>query len=1005
MSNFEAFNAAIAGIPAQPFNNYYATTAPGATNDSAEGYSVGSKWYNSVTKETYVCSDATEGAAVWDDATVTADELGSAAFSDTEDFATAAQGDLADSSLQPVAVDYRGEYDNGDNTYAIGSVVLFEGLLYEKISNPLNPGYPPYGEDWDLFVPMIGSPAYDLWVQTSFAALPDTYLPLAGGVMDVYAAIGWANGSAIREAGDQGLEIECSVGYRWQWVAGRMILRMVNSEQIARIIAIDGVAPSVTDDITAGFVPGTRWEMADGMVYLCTDATEGAAVWIEAPVNHIPFDTAGGTLDALGQVAWDADAETLAVVLKNDTILQVGEETLYHVENVTGSTIDKGTPVMYAGTTGNSGKLQVQPWDGTSPKAFLGIATSDILDEDTGYVTHFGKARGFQTDGDNYGETWASGEIIYAVSGSNNLTNVTPTTGGYVTVAVVIAAHATNGTLFVRPTQVSTASEIGAVTAYDSNDSLSIDSENRQLVDSSGFVVMDWDGYDQHPYFPYGISVGASSIEMGGGSALLDGALTHSMNNILTWFGGALKFPLGVQDSSGNNSISSEYRQLIGTDSGVNLDWSDPDGKIYLGNASDDPTSLCWIQNNFDLRLAGGTSYGVIAQNYFIAEAGIHSSSGSGGQVMSVDPNNRELYASDGVTSALDWNNRYLRDTVGYYALDWANRQLIGNDGFVRMDWENGYLGSNSHRISFQEGQLQLYNGSVFDATVDYVGQDLYASDSGGGQTVSVDWLNRNLYAADGTTITVYWWDGGLSDLSGVAAANWVSRLLYDGVGASSTDWENRQLIAYDGTTVMLDWETPNSMMLMGSNILSDGLGALEFTAGLLTPGIFAGSFSGGFSEAINVNNRQLLNSSGFVALDWSSGYADAYGFTTNGVAAQFPFGITAQGNTTLAGVTETAVAVGDSGATQTLDIDGGTFQTVTLTQSCVFTMPAADAIKSFVLKVLTGAGGYTATFTDVKWPDDAAPVITTAAGRYDLISFVADGTAWSGSAIQNFTA
>lgn len=93
------------------------------------------------------------------------------------------------------------------------------------------------------------------------------------------ATIGFDNSSAIREAGAQGLEIECSVGYRWQWVAGRMILRQVNSGQISRILAIDDVTPGTTHDITGGFVPGTRWETVDGTIYECTDATEDAAVW------------------------------------------------------------------------------------------------------------------------------------------------------------------------------------------------------------------------------------------------------------------------------------------------------------------------------------------------------------------------------------------------------------------------------------------------------------------------------------------------------------------------------------------------------------------------------------------------------------------------------------------------------------------------------------------------------------------------------------------------------
>jgi hypothetical protein len=112
----------------------------------------------------------------------------------------------------------------------------------------------------------------------------NVFLPLAGGTMDDNATIGWDNGSAIREAGEQGLEIECSVGYRWQWVSGRMILRMVNSGQIARILAIDGIVPASTDDITIGFVSGTRWETADGTVYICTDSTEDAAVW-EMQIN------------------------------------------------------------------------------------------------------------------------------------------------------------------------------------------------------------------------------------------------------------------------------------------------------------------------------------------------------------------------------------------------------------------------------------------------------------------------------------------------------------------------------------------------------------------------------------------------------------------------------------------------------------------------------------------------------------------------------------------------
>jgi len=109
--------------------------------------------------------------------------------------------------------------------------------------------------------------------------------------------------------------------------------------------------------------------------------------------------------------------------------------------------------------------------------------------------------------------------------------------------------------------------------------------------------------------------------------------------------------------------------------------------------------------------------------------------------------------------------------------------------------------------------------------------------------------------------------------------------------------------------------------------------------------------------------------------------------------------------NPTINNYTEGLVALGDSGTAQTLALTAGTFQTVTLTGNCVFTMPANTAVKSFTLKVFTGAGGFTGTFTGVDFPGDVDPIITPTATKYDLVSFVADGSAWSGSILQNYSA
>jgi len=93
--------------------------------------------------------------------------LGSAAASNTTDFATSAQGELADSALQPQSVNYLGEYNNGAD-YNPGDVVLYAGLLYIRVLEP-NAGYPPGTVYWEQFEPEVGSPAYDLYIQQSLS--------------------------------------------------------------------------------------------------------------------------------------------------------------------------------------------------------------------------------------------------------------------------------------------------------------------------------------------------------------------------------------------------------------------------------------------------------------------------------------------------------------------------------------------------------------------------------------------------------------------------------------------------------------------------------------------------------------------------------------------------------------------------------------------------------------------------------------------------------------------
>lgn len=69
-------------------DNLTATTAPTANDDSDDGYSAGSVWFDTSASppESYKCIDATVGSAVWVQTTLTIDELGTVA---TKDYGTA----------------------------------------------------------------------------------------------------------------------------------------------------------------------------------------------------------------------------------------------------------------------------------------------------------------------------------------------------------------------------------------------------------------------------------------------------------------------------------------------------------------------------------------------------------------------------------------------------------------------------------------------------------------------------------------------------------------------------------------------------------------------------------------------------------------------------------------------------------------------------------------------------------------------------------------------------
>jgi hypothetical protein len=177
-----------------------------------------------------------------------------------------------------------------------------------------------------------------------------------------------------------------------------------------------------------------------------------------------------------------------------------------------------------------------------------------------------------------------------------------------------------------------------------------------------------------------------------------------------------------------------------------------------------------------------------------------------------------------------------------------------------------------------------------------------------------------------------------------------------------------------------------------GSATLPAVQGSGDTNTGVFYPAADTVAISTGGTEQMRVN------SSGNVGVGTTT---PSYKLDVNGA-------LNVSGAVTLLTYVESVVAIGTVTSSNTIALTNGTVQTATLTAStaCTFTMPTATAGKSFVLLLKQAAttGNGTATFTSVKWSSTGAPTITATAGKMDILTFIADGTNWYGTAVQGYT-
>ena len=233
----------------------------------------------------------------------------------------------------------------------------------------------------------------------------------------------------------------------------------VTDSKVGQVLTYDGTTwvsryvPQVFKAAGGGGTTGSGNLPNGGSQYAILEkasSTDQDVRWTNSPThNSVKFDTTFTTgAPADGELLYDVDDLSLNLHT-NGIDLHLGQETTVLCRNNSNTvTISKGTPVSFAGTLGNSGRLKVKPAvaDGSEAGYYIfGVADQDLSGASDGFVTTFGKIRGVNTS------AFSDGDILWVDPATpGGWVNVEPAAPALkMPIAAVIHAH-TNGSIFVR---------------------------------------------------------------------------------------------------------------------------------------------------------------------------------------------------------------------------------------------------------------------------------------------------------------------------------------------------------------------------------------------------------------------------------------------------------------------------------------------------------------------------------------------------------------------------
>ena len=143
-------------------------------------------------------------------------------------------------------------------------------------------------------------------------------------------------------------------------------------------------------------------------------------------------------------LTWNPDEGTLEFPVNADVTLQIGQENLIHVKNLSGSTLNNGAVVRVTGASGS--KLTVDLANNTSDAVSadtIAVMTQSLGNNAVGYATTEGLVRGLNTS------SYTEGAVLW-LDGAGVFTQTKPLTPLHlVQVGYVVRSHPTQGSIFV----------------------------------------------------------------------------------------------------------------------------------------------------------------------------------------------------------------------------------------------------------------------------------------------------------------------------------------------------------------------------------------------------------------------------------------------------------------------------------------------------------------------------------------------------------------------------